>query len=184
MKTFKQYKHKTSMICLMSGIVFSVAFGIVSNSQAHNKVVVIPMAGDDLTAEPTTPLAKDVPSQSDYTIGIDTVIDNITGLEWQRQDDDTTRDFDEAWDYCAGLTLDSHSDWRLPSVKELLSIVDYGQSSAPRILTAVFTNTNIAPYSTASTLANSSGDMWYVSFGNGRVFITDTTNDLYVRCVR
>ena len=51
---------------------------------AHNKVVVIPMAGDDVPAviEPTAPVAKVDPDQTDYTLMANTTIDIITGLEW------------------------------------------------------------------------------------------------------
>jgi len=34
----------------------------------------------------------------------------------------------EALAYAEGLTLPSHNDWRLPSAKELQSIVDYTRS--------------------------------------------------------
>ncbi len=35
--------------------------------------------------------------------------------------------WEEALAYCEGLTLGDHSDWRLPTIKELNSIVDYGR---------------------------------------------------------
>jgi len=73
-------------------------------------VVVIPLAGDDVPAEltPTTPVAKVNTTQGDYMIMNTTVIDTTTQLEWQRQDDDTTRNWDDAWQYCVDLELDGH----------------------------------------------------------------------------
>jgi hypothetical protein len=70
-----------------------------------------------------------------FTIRLDdTVIDNCTGLQWQRftadRDDDGNPDeFDwcAALDYCQNLSFAGHSDWRLPNVRELQSIVDYGR---------------------------------------------------------
>lgn len=38
-----------------------------------------------------------------------------------------TRTWQNALKYCEGLALAGHTDWRLPNVRELLSIVDYGR---------------------------------------------------------
>jgi hypothetical protein len=56
-----------------------------------------------------------------------TVHDRATSLTWQRADDGRTRNWQQALAYCAGLHLGGHDDWRLPNVKELESIVDYGR---------------------------------------------------------
>ncbi|MCP4317954.1 MAG: DUF1566 domain-containing protein [Hyphomicrobiales bacterium] len=58
-----------------------------------------------------------------------TVTDTATGLTWQQVDDGQTRDWPSALAYCEGLTLAGHSDWRLPNVKELQSIVDYSKNN-------------------------------------------------------
>ncbi len=63
---------------------------------------------------------------NDFTDNGDgTVSDNATGLMWQQSDDGNTRDWENALSYSENLTLGEHSDWRLPSAKELQSIVDY-----------------------------------------------------------
>jgi hypothetical protein len=50
--------------------------------------------------------------------------DPATGLIWTKRDNarDTTRQ--EAVDYCRNLRLAGHSDWRLPTIKELTEILD------------------------------------------------------------
>jgi hypothetical protein len=53
------------------------------------------------------------------------VIDQATGLEWQRRDDGKSRNWVQAHTYCRQLQLNGHTDWRLPTAKELHSIVDY-----------------------------------------------------------
>ncbi len=80
-----------------------------------NKVVVIPLSVE-APLVPFAPVAATSPSNANYTIGPLTVIDKITGLVWQKTDDDTGRNWNNAWIYCHGLTLDSKTDWRLPSV--------------------------------------------------------------------
>jgi len=167
-----------------------VLFLSANAASAQNKVVVIPMAGDDVIVEvpaeltPTTPIANVVTSQADYIINAVTVIDNITKLEWQRMDDGTGRNWDDAWDYCADLPLDNHDDWRLPSITELQSIVDYGSPSAPLINQVAFTNTINGGYWSAFTRADTSSRAWPVNFNNGIIASLDKTSVFTVRCVR
>ncbi len=79
------------------------------------------------------------------------VRDNITGLIWEvKTDDGSIHDKDNTYNrsdaqdvFIAGLNsgqFGGHSDWRLPTVKELVSIVNRG-SFNPAINTAYFPNT-------------------------------------------
>ena len=59
-----------------------------------------------------------------------TVVDLKRNLVWQ-DDESATRvntNWQEAINYCQNLNLGEYSDWRLPSHKELLSIVDKSKS--------------------------------------------------------
>lgn len=57
----------------------------------------------------------------------DTISDIATGLMWQRNDAQST-DWDDAVAICGTDATASYSDWRLPNIKELQSIVDYSKS--------------------------------------------------------
>jgi hypothetical protein len=69
--------------------------------------------------------------------GDGTVTDNRTGLTWEKKTDAnvaTNYTWAGALDYVAALNamnggagFAGHNDWRLPNIKELLSIVDYGR---------------------------------------------------------
>jgi hypothetical protein len=72
--------------------------------------------------------------------GNGTITDNNTGLMWQKEDDNTTRRWESAISYCEGLSLGSYTDWRLPNIKELRSIVDNTKYN-PAIDTTYFPNT-------------------------------------------
>ncbi|MBA7633868.1 hypothetical protein ES703_41439 [subsurface metagenome] len=128
---------------------------------------------------------------SDYTInppsytdnGDGTVTDNVTGFMWQQEDDDTTRTWDEACSYCNDLVLAAYSDWRLPSKKELMSIVNYGTYS-PSIDTTYFSATDAARYWSSPTYANNPSQAWSVCFEYGKVTYLDKSGGFYVRCVR
>ncbi|MFZ5766252.1 MAG: DUF1566 domain-containing protein [Thermodesulfobacteriota bacterium] len=122
----------------------------------------------------------------DYTDNGDgTVIDNATGLMWQREDDNSTRTWQQALAYCESLELPEggYDDWRLPNVKELESITDDSRYN-PAIDPAAFPNTNSSAYWSSSTDAYNPGNAWYVYFHYGHVsyYIKDNYN--YVRCVR
>ncbi|MHC4202098.1 MAG: Lcl C-terminal domain-containing protein, partial [Planctomycetota bacterium] len=57
--------------------------------------------------------------------GDGTVTDRHTGLVWQKTPDFRMRLWEEAAAYAKGLALAGHDDWRLPTIKELFSIVDF-----------------------------------------------------------
>ncbi len=69
-------------------------------------------------------------NQPSYTDNGDgTVLDNVTGLMWQQTMDDKMT-YQNAFDYAKSSTLGGYDDWRLPTIKELWSLMDYtGQSS-------------------------------------------------------
>jgi hypothetical protein len=60
--------------------------------------------------------------------GDGTVTDLSTGLMWQMADDGTSRNWKDALSYAEILSLAGYEDLRLPSSKELQSILDYTKS--------------------------------------------------------
>lgn len=67
--------------------------------------------------------------QNDFkSNGDGTVTDDATGLVWQQKDSEKGMNWQEALKYCEDLNLAGENDWRLPNVKELQHIVDYGKS--------------------------------------------------------
>lgn len=75
-----------------------------------------------------------------FAKGESIVIDNITGLQWQNNEDvKAKRDsWDEAKKYCENLELSTYSDWRLPTKKELDSRLDFGGSGIFGIVDSLF----------------------------------------------
>ena len=115
------------------------------------------------------------------------VTDSRTHLEWQ---DDYSNNggsiknttWRNAIDYCVNLNLDGNTDWRLPNLNELTSLVDdvkYNPAINP-----TFVNTNSNDYWSSTTYASNYDSAWIVSFGYG--FQNGNTKDYnyYVRCVR
>lgn len=110
------------------------------------------------------------------------VTDSKTGLMWQQQDDGTTRDLESSITYCEDLTLAGFSDWRLPNVKELFSIVTLSKQDPST--DPVFTNTVSSYYASSTTSANESNKSWSVFFYDGNVGIYYSGNPRLVRAVR
>ena len=63
----------------------------------------------------------------------DIFIDSTTGLMWQNKASDSEEydlDWENAKQYCNDLVLAGYDDWRLPDIKELISIIDTDDSPA------------------------------------------------------
>ncbi|MGI5820368.1 MAG: DUF1566 domain-containing protein [Armatimonadota bacterium] len=76
--------------------------------------------------------------------GDGTVTDLVTGLMWQRDPGEKVT-WQQAMDAAATLDLAGHTDWRVPSIKELYSLIRFDgyvgrspQASVPYIDTSVF----------------------------------------------
>lgn len=98
----------------------------------------------------------------------------------------TTYTWDNALAYCNGLTLGGYTDWRLPNVKELQSILDVTKTSAPTINITYFPDTQAADYWSSTTFAGTNSYAWYVQFSIGITLTSGVSKGtgLYVRCVR
>ncbi|WKX76874.1 DUF1566 domain-containing protein [Zobellia laminariae] len=60
--------------------------------------------------------------------GDGTISDKATGLMWMQNDNQKGILWQEALNYAENYEFAGYSDWRLPDVKELQSIVDYSRS--------------------------------------------------------
>ncbi|MBI4829971.1 MAG: DUF1566 domain-containing protein [Candidatus Lindowbacteria bacterium] len=74
-------------------------------------------------------------NQPDHTDnGNGTVTDNVTGLMWQQGFADTKLTYAEAQTYVNALNTQhycGYSDWRLPTIKELYSLIDFRGTDPP-----------------------------------------------------
>jgi len=129
--------------------------------------------------------------------GDGTITDNCTGLMWKRCSEGmtynvvtgacdgsaTTYTWENALTQCEGLIFAGYSDWRLPNIKELMSIVDY-QNYNPSINTTYFPANGNGNYWSATTYVYNTSYAWRVYFGYASVDGSNKTYGNYVRCVR
>jgi hypothetical protein len=116
--------------------------------------------------------------------GDGTVTDTDTGLMWQ-QETAEEMNWEASLIYCENLSLAGYSDWRLPTVKELASIVDLSKIN-PAIDKDYFPDTMSSSYWSSTTVNYSSHYAWYVHFSYGGVGhgYTSKKSTYYVRAVR
>ena len=112
------------------------------------------------------------------------VRDLVTELSWQKIVDNTPRDWNESGTICADLILGEHDDWRIPTIRELMTIVDNGKATAPKF-NDVFEGDYSSYYWSSTTVApENSGGAWTVDFGEGDTQSAPKTGTNIVRCVR
>lgn len=113
------------------------------------------------------------------------VTDNATKLQWQ--DDEAAKTTFKGWEdaktHCSSLMLDGYSDWRLPSVQELLNIIDLGKYNPAIDTTFQNTSSNDA-YWSSTFIESNEPSAWGVYFNSGGGFTTIISSSHYVRCVR
>jgi hypothetical protein len=113
-----------------------------------------------------------------------TVYDTKTKLTWQQTVPSTTYYWADARAYCAGVSVGGTAGWRLPTMKELMTIVDFSRATAPLIDPIAFPGTPSGVYWSRSLWPGSSSLAWYVPFNSGYTASADFFNKEYVRCVR
>jgi len=123
------------------------------------------------------------------------VRDNVTGLIWEvKTDDGTIHDRDNLYNwqqtqdiFIAQLNTSSfggNSDWRLPTIKELASILNLGRF-LPTINTDYFSNTGeMYPYWSSTANVGASSYAWVIHFNYGHDNSPYKSNNLFVRAVR
>ena len=82
--------------------------------------------------------------------------------------------------YCTHLG----DGWRLPSLTELQTIVDYTIASGATIDETYFPNTPSYQFWTSSPHAGGSGGAWFVSFEGAYTMSSEAATPFNVRCVR
>ena len=128
------------------------------------------------------------PSRGAFTRDdVNDIVTNVeTGLQWQDNAvvDTNQHIWRNAVNYCNNLSLGGYTDWRLPSIKELESTIDYDPAHSP--IDSAFQNGLTRGLWTSTTNPVAIG-FGYVFSQNTRTMLTGYIKDFnygFMRCVR
>jgi hypothetical protein len=130
------------------------------------------------------PVSSLLPNPQSYTTTAGLVVDDVTGLTWQRDVEPNAFLWQDAKEHCAGLALAGFEDWRLPALIELVSIVDFTRTT-PAIDVAAFPGMAGGNFWTSTPLVGAPGEAFYVAFSTGFSYHGhEDFLQLGARCVR
>ena len=171
-------------------------FGYGTNGFSSNAVA---MSGTNNVArcvrgngagEAADAFAKEPPNH--YTIASGEVTDNYTGLTWQQAYSPALMNWADAPAYCAGLNLNGHTGWRVPTLNELTSTVNEALVG-PAVNRTAFPNTLFCGSTTwywAMEASKVGGVAWGINYCDGFTgwnaasATWNTFPTAYTRCVR
>ena len=198
-------QHKYSFIIALAVTVFGLAGcggGDSGGPAPHQTSVVLPETGQTTCYNTTGTVITCAGTGQDgelragvswpsprFTVGtgvtVDCVTDNLTGLMWVRSPSTNVDTWPNALTSANDLTLCGFSDWRLPNVNELESLVNSEVANpATWLNTQGFNGIQAHSYWSSSSDASSVVDAWYVALNSGRVSATTKSGFNYVLPVR
>lgn len=119
-----------------------------------------------------------------YGHGDEVQIDTETQLAWQNNSavQEIKKDWYAAKSYCEALVLANWDQWRLPTIKELQTLVD--TTKAKPAIKDEFDFTAASYYWSSTPRVNDEYNAWLVNFEYGYTDYSSTSGKNYVRCVR
>ena len=122
------------------------------------------------------------PTSEDFESVDSGVKDKLTNLVWQ-DESKAFRSWKEALDYCEKSNYKNHSDWRLPNINELASLLNHDKKEAPR---SYLPGIQAGYFWSSSTFGDPTSAK-LVSFSSGALSSSvqkEDRNDYYAVCVR
>ena len=140
--------------------------------------------------------------------------DSTTGLIWQNPPAVNSMNWQPAVEYCENLNLAGHTDWQLPTISELRTLIrgcpftepggacgitegcsyqcwsencdicNYGEGPADGCYWDIAMQGSCEWYVSSSRITGTISDLWAVPFNNGRIGSGDESANWRVRCVR
>jgi hypothetical protein len=120
--------------------------------------------------------------ESPYSSTGEVAHDEKTHLTWLRRVEHDNYAWKDAARACSAITVEG-GGWRLPSLLELLTLVDLSRYD-PAIDLAVFANTPSELFWSASPSRAAEGSAWGVNFTRGSSAVANVGTKAHVRCVR
>jgi len=157
-------------------------FPCTGNGECSNGACISTVWANWIMPNSNVDVEAGAPNPESFTNNGDgTVTDNVTGLMWQQSETAATYSWDQADSYCTWLSLGGHSDWRLPNLIELVSIMDY--SFNPAINTSFFSG-SVTAWSSTPGVCGGNVPCIYAMNTMGNLGLESATVNNGVWCVR
>lgn len=105
----------------------------------------------------------------------DCITDTLTGLVWVRAPVFTSYTWSEALTYANNLNLCGYTDWRLPNIIEIKSVVNSAAANKATFLNTQGFNVYANPYWSSTNQVGYPANAWYLNLGDGNA--TTSTKD-------
>jgi hypothetical protein len=160
------------LMFLMFGVAFAGTVNLPKTGQTtcydtNGNVIPCPGTGQDGAIQ-----AGVVPPSPRFQVNGDCVTDNLTGLMWAKNANlpNGTRTWYQAVDDCNNLNLCGYTDWRLPNVNELESLINANEPNSATWLNGQgFTNVQANIYWSSTSYASYPDLAWVVNMWHGSV---------------
>ena len=125
-----------------------------------------------------------------YTRGSDIVDDSALHIQWQDNNSNPFVNYSDAIVTCNNLSLSGYEDWRLPTIYELITIVDMSRASntVPAVNNTfqniAFTQGLASAYWSSTEHKAVFGTVFNLNFSHGYVDAGGIGGNMYVKCVR
>ena len=116
---------------------------------------------------------------------LEAVHDKNNQLVWQKKIQSQLFTWSKAQNYCINLEFDGYSDWRLPTISELESLVDKRYSSSINPSFGPLPDSYPPYFWSSTTDPNDNNEAQFLNFSDGLpAHINKEEGDGFVRCVR
>ena len=109
----------------------------------------------------------------------------IDDLAWQNtvETKELRQNWKDSQSYCQNLDLGGNTDWKLPSIKQLQSLVDL-EKYRPAINDKITQISVLTLYWSSTNLVDDKNQAWYVFYKYGESYYSKKDEKYAVRCVR
>jgi len=144
-------------------------------------VVVSPLSQLDAQNRPDTSEAAG--TRFVVILNGEAVRDTTTGLTWEQSPDLSHLVWNEAIAHCEDKRLGGQEGWRLPTVKELATLIDQEQKDPALPQNHPFANIRSAVYWSSTPSQTDDIVAWHVSFFTGQIVTDQKSQTRRVWCV-
>ncbi|WP_192485337.1 DUF1566 domain-containing protein [Cysteiniphilum marinum] len=174
---------KNNKISMLLGLV--VILGYSNYTFAANAVIQNTNPTDTGPGQWPTPRFEPA-KNADNSECEDANYDKLTGLMWAKNGSASGLVWAGAKTYASNLILCGYNDWRLPTINELRSLINYSATTSPAnwLNSKNFSNISKDNYWSSTSYSLRGGKTWGVNMGTGLVYNYSQTDAYYVLPVR